>query len=156
MISPGSAHRDAPHLQAGASGAGETVTVAYVCPLPGLVGLGGGYTWAARPGGLAALSDDESRVLARSLATLADALGHTMLAFSLVPDVFTLSDLHQVYEAVWGRPLDPPNFRRSLLRTRRVLVDTGQTRPDTNGRPAVLYVRGTAKRLEPPVRRPPT
>ncbi len=63
--------------------------------------------------------------------------------------------MRRVYETVWGRPLDPPNFQRKVLGTPGFVVPTGAIgRPGPEGgRPARLYQRGDAQRLHPPMLR---
>src|SRR5205823_1624686 len=57
---------------------------------------------------------------------------------------FTVAELRQVYEIVWGRPLDSANFHRKITRAEGVLVPTGTRTTRHGGRPAVLYRAGPA------------
>ena len=65
-----------------------------------------------------------------------------------------LGDLRRAYEAVWGAPLEPANFRRKILATPGFVEPTGGLRTVTTGRPAELYGRGVGVRLHPPLVRP--
>ena len=58
------------------------------------------------------------------------------MAWSLLPETFTLSELRRVYEAGIGRAFEPNNFRRIALGW-GVLAESGE-RP-TGGRPAATY-----------------
>lgn len=78
---------------------------------------------------------------------------YTSLATAFCADEFTVSDLRAVYEAVWGYPLDPRNFHRKLTGTPGLLVDTGRTRRNGQGRPASLFRAGTIAVLNPPLTR---
>lgn len=71
----------------------------------------------------------------------------------LAPE-FTITDLRQVYEAVWGVNLDPGNFQKKVLDIPGFLVPTGRQRAGGKGRPPELYERGEASTIEPPFRRP--
>ena len=55
-------------------------------------------------------------------------LEHSALATAFCGPTFTMSELQQVYEAVWGIPLDPRNFYRKIQGTRDfvVLVDASE------------------------------
>lgn len=61
-------------------------------------------------------------------------------AFALLPARFTLRELQAVHEAVLGRTLNKPAFRRRMLE-RGVLQATGDHEAGRAFRPAELYVR---------------
>ncbi|MDX6549632.1 MAG: 8-oxo-dGTP diphosphatase, partial [Gaiellales bacterium] len=63
-------------------------------------------------------------------------LEYQNVAWSLLPERFTMTELRHVYEAGLGRAFEPNNFRRIALGW-GVLADAGE-RP-TGGRPATLY-----------------
>lgn len=73
-----------------------------------------------------------------ALVRLKAKLGYTNIAFHLLPEVFTLSDLQQTYETVLGHPVDKRNFRRRMAAS-GTLTTTRQMRRDGNHRPAALY-----------------
>ena len=79
--------------------------------------------------------------------------GHRVL-----PAEFTLGELQQVYEAVWGVPLvDRANFRRKVLQAPGFVrpVDGDPHRlTGGRGRPAQLYRGNDAAELNPPIKRP--
>ncbi len=101
------------------------------------------------------LAFDHARILADGLARARAKLEYTDLATAFCPAEFTVAELRGVYEAVWGRPLDPRNFHRKVTGTPGLLVDTGRTRREGPGRPAVLYRAGEAGVLNPPLAREP-
>jgi 8-oxo-dGTP diphosphatase len=82
------------------------------------------------------LAFDHDRILAYARQRLAYKLEYQNVAWSLLPETFTLSELRRVYEAGIGRAFEPNNFRRIALGW-GVLAETGE-RP-TGGRPAALY-----------------
>lgn len=64
--------------------------------------------------------------------------GYTNIAFHLMPEHFTLSELQQTYEHVLGHRVDKRNFRRRMTASRS-LVKTANLRRDGSHRPAALY-----------------
>jgi 8-oxo-dGTP diphosphatase len=82
------------------------------------------------------LAFDHDTILAYARQRLANKLEYQNVAWSLLPETFTLTDLRRVYEAGVGRAFEPNNFRRIALGW-GVLAETGE-RP-TGGRPAALY-----------------
>ena len=67
---------------------------------------------------------------------LAYKLEYQNVAWSLLPDAFTMTELRRVYEAGIGRAFEPNNFRRIALGW-GVLAEDGERA--TGGRPAALY-----------------
>jgi len=105
-----------------------------------------------RPGRLAF---DHARILADGLERARAKLEYTPLATSFSPEEFTVGELRQVYETVWGVELDPRNFHRKVTTADGFLVETGRTTTRQGGRPAMLYRVGPATLLVPPLLRPP-
>lgn len=106
--------------------------------------------------GPAALAFDHSIIVREALERARSQLEYTTVAAAFCPDPFTIGDLRQVYETVWGFPLDPSNFRRKVTRAERFLEPTGEHRLAETGRPAGLYRRGTAQLVHPPLLRSST
>lgn len=102
----------------------------------------------------APLAFDHTAILAAGVESVAGGLEWSDLATGLVEEPFTLGDLRRVYEAVWGAPLEPANFRRKVLASPGFVRPTGGLRTVTTGRPAELYRRGDGGRLTPPLVRP--
>lgn len=139
---------------------GRVVSVAHLAVLPEPVALSAGSDASAarwvpveevpRP-----LAFDHDEIFASGLERLKSKLEYTALAASFLPDTFTIAELRGVYEIVWGRPLDPGNFHRKLVRSPDfVLAVAGSRSPAGRGRPAQLYAarkRTGADLLQTPV-----
>jgi len=104
----------------------------------------------------AGLAFDHDRVLAAGVERARAKLEYTPLAAAFVGESFTVADLRRVYEAVWGRALDPRNFHRKVTGTPDFLVPLGRPAPvgPEGGRPAALFRRGDATALRPAMLRP--
>ena len=154
--------------QLGAFGAPErdprmrVVSVAYLvfapdlpAPVPGARTRSVGWVPVAQYDG-AALAFDHARVLEVGVERARAKLEYTPLAAAFVGDLFTVANLRQVYEAVWGGLLDPRNFHRKVTGTPGFLVPVGRPAPvgPEGGRPAALFRRGDATVLRPAMLRP--
>ncbi|MEU9594807.1 NUDIX domain-containing protein [Streptomyces sp. NPDC048193] len=103
------------------------------------------------------LAFDHDRILADARERVGAKLEYTCLATAFCPAEFTLGELQQVYETVWGTPLDRPNFRRKVLATPGFVEAVPGAARLTGGRgkPAALYRAGPATALHPPLLRTP-
>ena len=83
------------------------------------------------------LAMDHAEIVKSARETLFKELPYSPIASNMLPPKFTLPELHALVEAILGRDIDRPNFRRKVLAT-NLLVKIGQ---DTSGkrRPADLY-----------------
>jgi 8-oxo-dGTP diphosphatase len=140
---------------------GRVVTVAYLALRPDLpIPVGGtdarDARWAPVAEILASregLAFDHARILGDAVEHARTQLEYRTVATAFCTEPFTVSELRHVYEAVWGEPLDPSNFRRKVTRTEGFLEATGEQRVPATGRPAALYRRGRARLLSPPLLR---
>ncbi|MCA1222596.1 NUDIX hydrolase [Streptomyces sp. 8L] len=138
----------------------RVVSVAYAALVPGLPEpTGGGDAAHARWTALAdarPLAFDHDQILADAHRRGGARLEYTCLATAFCPPEFTLGELQQVYETVWGVALDRPNFRRKVLATPGFVTpaEDGRRRTGGRGKPAVLYRAGDAAVLHPPLLRP--
>ncbi|MEV6396973.1 NUDIX domain-containing protein [Streptomyces sp. NPDC051907] len=104
----------------------------------------------------ASLAFDHEQILADAHERVGAKLEYTCLATSFCPPEFTLGELQQVYETVWGVELDRPNFRRKVLASTGFVeaVEGPPRRTGGRGKPAALYRAGAASALHPPLLRP--
>ena len=58
---------------------------------------------------------DHFRILQESMERLKQKLNTQPIGFNLLPEKFTLSQLHKLYEAILGHELDKRNFRRKMI-----------------------------------------
>ncbi|MGV9913157.1 NUDIX hydrolase [Streptomyces tendae] len=103
------------------------------------------------------LAFDHDRIVADARDRVGAKLEYTCLATAFCPAEFTLGELQQVYETVWGAALDRPNFRRKVLATPGFVEPVPGAARLTGGRgkPAALYRAGPATTLHPPLLRTP-
>jgi 8-oxo-dGTP diphosphatase len=92
------------------------------------------------------LAFDHDRVLSAAHQRLRWKLETSALAAMLLPETFTLNELHAVVEGVLGERLDRRRLRRTILAT-GVLEATAANRQGGQQRPARLY-RFTAAAIE--------
>ncbi|MFI6082338.1 NUDIX hydrolase [Streptomyces sp. NPDC051217] len=138
----------------------RVVSVAYTALVPDLPEpRGGGDAAQARwtpYDELGRLAFDHGRILADGRRRIGAKLEYTCLATAFCPPEFTLGELQQVYETVWGVVLDRPNFRRKVLTSPGFVepVEGPPRRTGGRGKPAALYRAGAATALHPPLLRP--
>jgi 8-oxo-dGTP diphosphatase len=99
------------------------------------------------------LAFDHAQILAHGLERARAKLEYSPLATAFCAEEFTVAELRHVYEVVWGIGLDPRNFHRKVTGSPGFLVPTGKRTTRNGGRPALLYRRGTATVLNPPISR---
>ena len=121
---------------------GHTITIVYVALVPadrhGLRSTGDAR--AARwfdVEHLPALAFDHRALLSSARDHLRRRLGQTRVAFELLPNEFTLSELQSLCEVILGRDIDRRNFRRKVQDAGFVTPVTG--RREGRHRPAQLF-----------------
>ncbi|MEV0093157.1 NUDIX domain-containing protein [Streptomyces sp. NPDC050738] len=138
----------------------RVVSVAYTALVPDLPEPHGGgdaahaeWVAAGAPGELAF---DHGQIVADAHERIGAKIEYSCLATTFCPPAFTLGELQQVYETVWGTVLDRPNFRRKVLATPGFVEPVAGASRLTGGRgkPASLYRAGPATALHPPLLRP--
>jgi 8-oxo-dGTP diphosphatase len=85
------------------------------------------------------LAFDHNEILAYGYRRLKNKLEYSPIAFDVLPELFTLADLYQLYTIILGENFaDYSNFRAKLLKL-KFLEDTGVKVTRGAGRPASLY-----------------
>ncbi|MCL1913029.1 MAG: NUDIX hydrolase [Eubacteriaceae bacterium] len=84
------------------------------------------------------LAFDHAKIIAYALMRLRGELEYSDLAFNLMPEKFTLSELQQVYELLSGKRLLSAAFRRKV---NSFVVQTGEYTQNAGHRPSQIYVR---------------
>jgi 8-oxo-dGTP diphosphatase len=137
---------------------GRIVSVAYLAiapdlPIPTAGSDARSARWAAVSEVCGVLAFDHGQILEAAVERARTQLELTTLAAAFCGRTFTIGDLRNVYEVVWDMPLDPRNFSRKVASTDGFVQPTGTKRAPGTGRPATLYQRGTARKLNPPLMR---
>ncbi len=99
------------------------------------------------------LAFDHATILDDALERVRAKLEYTTVATSFLPAQFTIPELAGVYEAVWGTPVDQPNFRRKVLAVPGFVEPTGSVRTGEPGPAPRLYRAGGAEQIVPAFRR---
>lgn len=86
------------------------------------------------PGG--ELAFDHALIITNGVERLRNKIEYTDIAFNLMPELFTLTELQQVYEIILDRELLKANFRR---KTASMVAETDNYTSDAGHRPSRLY-----------------
>jgi len=84
------------------------------------------------------LAFNNDAIVAYALRRLQAKLGYSNVAYALVPEQFTLTQLQRVYEAILNQPLDKRNFRKRML-SLDFIEPTPQVERSGAHRPARLF-----------------
>ncbi len=79
---------------------------------------------------------DHAKMIEYGMERLRNKIEYTDIAFNLMPELFTLSELQQVYEVILGRELLAAAFRRKIA---GMVIETDQFTKDAGHRPSKLY-----------------
>lgn len=79
---------------------------------------------------------DHAKIIQYALERLRNKIEYTDIAFALMPELFTLSDLQQVYEVILGRELLAAAFRRKVADK---VSETNQYRKHAGHRPSKYF-----------------
>lgn len=84
------------------------------------------------------IREDCAVQIARSVFQLRHSVSDTLIAFKLMPETFTLTELQKVYETILDTPLLPANFRRKIS---PYVLGTDDYAPAGGHHPSLLYRR---------------
>lgn len=79
---------------------------------------------------------DHSKVIEYGIERLRNKIEYTDIAFNLMPELFTLTELQQVYEVILDTELLKANFRR---KTADMVIETNEFTKDAGHRPSKLF-----------------
>jgi 8-oxo-dGTP diphosphatase len=79
---------------------------------------------------------DHAKMIEYGIVRLKNKIEYTDIAFNLMPEMFTLSELQQVYEVILGRELLAAAFRRKIA---HMVIETNRFTKDAGHRPSKLY-----------------
>lgn len=113
----------------------RTISVTYLALVPEPFEVGGDARWTGVGG--PALAWDHDLIVEAAVQRVRSKLSYSNIAYGLLPDEFTMTELQEVYEAVLSTAVDKRNFRKKVLAL-DLLVDTGGQRRGSH-RPAALY-----------------
>lgn len=84
------------------------------------------------------LAFDHKEIISEAHAVLKKNVRHMPIGFNLLPEVFSLTDLQQLYESILQTELNKRNFR-TRLNQMKLLIDTGKKQEKVAHKPAKLY-----------------
>lgn len=87
---------------------------------------------------LPAIAPRQRMAIDESMSSIRTRFDLTPIAFRLLPERFTLSELQEVYELLLQRPLHKASFRRALHGA-RLVAPIAEFRSEGRGRPAQLF-----------------
>lgn len=79
---------------------------------------------------------DHVAIIHYGLDRLRNKIEYTDIAFSLMPELFTLTELQQVYEIILGKELLKANFRRKIA---DLVIETNEVQRDAGHRPSKFF-----------------
>jgi 8-oxo-dGTP diphosphatase len=138
--------------QAGAYGDGKRhpaeaeISVAYagLVPMGTASPIGGVYAWF-QLSDVPQLAPRQRAILDGAVATIRNRMDQSPVAFRLLPQMFTLTELQQMYELLLAKRLHKASFRRAL-QAAWLVEPTDEWRSEGRGRPAQLYRYAPRKR----------
>jgi ADP-ribose pyrophosphatase YjhB (NUDIX family) len=79
---------------------------------------------------------DHAKIIEYAIDRLRSKIEYTDIAFNLMPELFTLTELQQVYEVILDMELLKANFRR---KTADMVIETNEFTRDAGHRPSKLF-----------------
>jgi 8-oxo-dGTP diphosphatase len=123
---------------------GWSISIAYYALVPEvpLQKVGTGGPSLVPVDALPRLPFDHSEIVAKALERLRNKASYSSLPAFLMPPIFSLSQLQDVYEKVMGAALERSRFRRAMEST-GFIVPIPNRSVSSRGRPAQAYRLGT-------------
>lgn len=122
------------------------ISVAYagLLPLGTPSPIGGVYAWFPLAD-VPPLAPRQRLILDGAITIVRGRMDTSPVAFRLLPQIFTLTELQQMYELLLGKRLHKASFRRAL-QAAWLVEPTDEWRSEGRGRPAQLYRYAPRKR----------
>jgi ADP-ribose pyrophosphatase YjhB (NUDIX family) len=79
---------------------------------------------------------DHAKMIEYAIERLRNKIEYTDIAFTLMPELFTLTELQQVYEVILGKELLKANFRRKVS---GMVIETNEYKKEAGHRPSKLF-----------------
>lgn len=79
---------------------------------------------------------DHAKIIEYGIERLRNKIEYTDIAFNLMPELFTLTELQQVYEVILDKELLKANFRRKIS---DMVIETNEYTKDAGHRPSKLF-----------------
>lgn len=93
------------------------------------------------------LAFDHFHILQAAKEKLRQKLRIQPVGFNLLPEKFTLSQLHKLYESILDKPLDKRNFRRKIQKL-NILTNLREKQQGVPHKPSAMYKFNEEKYLE--------
>lgn len=84
------------------------------------------------------LAFDHEIILKTALRKLQDTVRHKPVGLGVLPEKFTITDLQELYEAIYNTTYDKGNFRKKLAEWNH-LKETGELQKNVAHRPAKMF-----------------
>ena len=117
---------------------GWSLSVAYYALVPATLLDASQMAEAFAVDALPALPFDHDRIVARAVQRLRDKATYSSLPAFLLPETFTLNELHRIYEHSIGTRLDKASFRQKIIEQGIIEPIAGSFRTGAH-RPAQMY-----------------
>jgi 8-oxo-dGTP diphosphatase len=81
---------------------------------------------------------DHKEIVKYGLERLQAKIEYSNIVYALLPELFTLTQMQNIYEIILGTTIDKRNFRKKVL-SLNILVETKKVKEGMKHRPAKLY-----------------
>lgn len=84
------------------------------------------------------LYSDHRNIINKAIESIQSMLPILPVAYELLPEKFTMSELRKIYESFLGKTLDRRNFQRKVLAS-GIIVQLDETKNNSSYNPPILY-----------------
>ncbi|WP_094603152.1 hypothetical protein SPSIL_016170 [Sporomusa silvacetica DSM 10669] len=85
------------------------------------------------------LAFDHATVIFYTLERLKNKVEYTDIAFSLMPELFTLTELKKLYEIITGKAIYSRNFRDKMEKQKKMVIETDEWESGKPYKPARMF-----------------